>query len=168
MVSTALSLVCIMLINSGSVVVADPCDAYSLLSTNDETVAHHDQEGILIEKYDSTNTVQQKRDRLDALALFLKANSSFRAYIIAYGGRQSCRGEALLRAKLAKNYLTDVNGIDGHRLITLDGGYLDEWSIELWVGPPNTSRPTLMPSVNPRQVRISKKCKLDCKELKRS
>jgi len=163
--SSALPFACIMVISSLPTVSHDFYRLGFLLSTSHIRHENNDDLHIIVEKYNRTNDRQQKRERLDALALYLKADPTFRAYIMSYGGRRSCRGEASLRAQSAKKYLTKVRGIDGQRVIILDGGHLEEWSVELLVGPQSAPAPLLHSSLSPNQVRISRKCKSICNEL---
>ena len=51
---------------------------------------------------------EQVRERLDSLALYLKGAPSFRAYIVSYAGRKACRGEALMRARFVRDYLSKI------------------------------------------------------------
>jgi hypothetical protein len=113
----------------------------------------------IFEGYDETKSLQQRLERLDGFALYLKLNPSVQAYVISYGGRRSCRDEALRRAQFAKNYLSRVKSIDRKRITALDGGYLDEWGVQLWFGAQGESPPTLMPTVDRSKVQIIKNCK---------
>lgn len=113
----------------------------------------------IFEAYDETKTMKQTFERLDAFALYLKAAPSFRAYVISYGGRRSCRGEALRRARFAKDYLSHVKGIDQKRITALDGGYSDKWAVYLWVGAQGEAPPIPMPTIDRRSVQIIKSCK---------
>lgn len=113
----------------------------------------------IFEEYDETKSLKQRLDRLNGFALFLKQNPSFQAYVISYGGRRSCQDEALRRARFAKNYLSKDKSIDGKRLTALDGGYLDEWVVQLWFGAKGELPPTPMPTIDRRSVRIIKNCK---------
>ena len=85
----------------------------------------------IFESYDKSMSDKQVRERLDALGLQLKAAPTFRAYIVSYGGRSSCPGEAKRRAQLAKDYLSKLKGISRQRIRTIDGGFKEEWTVEL-------------------------------------
>src|SRR6266850_1450032 len=112
----------------------------------------------IFEAYDETKSMKQAFERLDGFALYLKAAPSFRAYVISYGGRRSCLGEALKRARFAKDYLSKVKGIDQKRITGIDGGYRDQWAVYLWVGARGEAPPTPMPTVYRRDVKITKNC----------
>jgi hypothetical protein len=111
----------------------------------------------IFEEYDGTKSLSQRLERLDAFALYLK-HTSLHGYVISYGGRRSCRGEALSRAQFAKNYLSKVKSIDRKRITALDGGYLDKWAVQLWFGAQGQSPPTRMSTIDRRSVQIIKSC----------
>ena len=112
----------------------------------------------LFESYDKSMSNKEVKDRLDALGLYMNEASSFRAYIISYGGRRSCPGEALMRAQLAKNYLSKLKGVNPQRIRVLDGGFQDQWTVELWIGATGAFAPTPMPSIDRRDVQTTRSC----------
>lgn len=110
------------------------------------------------EYYDDTS--QDKiRELLDAFAQHLKENPSLRAFLISYGGKQSCRNEALLRARLATQYLSKMHGISSGRSTILNGGYREAWVVELWVGSPGATSPSPTRTINRKRAMISGNCK---------
>jgi hypothetical protein len=121
----------------------------------------------IFEEYDETKSLPQRVDRLDGFAIYLKENPSFQAYVISYGGRRSCPGEALSRASFAKDYLSKVKGIDRKRITALDAGYLDKWAVQLWIGAQGESPPTPMPTIDRRSVQIVKNCKAKTSKLQK-
>lgn len=120
----------------------------------------------IFEAYDETKNMKQIFERLDAFALYLKEAPSFRAYVISYGGRRSCSGEAFKRAQFAKEYLSKAKGIDQKRITALDGGYLDQWAVYLWVGGRGDSPPTPLPTVDRSEVHFIRNCKLKAPKRK--
>lgn len=110
------------------------------------------------EEYDRNMSGEQIKDRLDGLVQHLEVNPSFQVYLVSYGGRQSCRNEALLRARLARDYLSK-KGINPNRINILNGGYRANWIVELWVGPPSAVRPPQMRTIDKRRVIIKRKCR---------
>jgi hypothetical protein len=114
----------------------------------------------IFEMYEKGMSESEIRERLDGLAIYLKTNPSFRAHIIAYGGRRSCRGEAQTRAHLAKEYLTEKKGIDAERIKIVNGGYREEWVVELWHGAEGATVPSPMLTIDPGKVKIIKNCRL--------
>src|SRR5690349_19831364 len=114
-----------------------------------------DQEVSKFEEYRKGMNQKQITERLDALALYLKENPKFRAYLVSYAGRVACPGEAKKRVQLARDYLVRVKGANHDRITLVDAGYQDEWTIELWTG---FRAPTAMPTINRSEVRILRRC----------
>ena len=112
----------------------------------------------IFEKYDGSKNVKERRKRLDALANYLKENPHFQAYIMSYGGRRSCVGEAVIRGKNAKSYLVKSKGIKSRRVTVIDAGYREHWVIELWYGVAGGSSPTPLETIEREQV-ILKSCR---------
>ena len=123
-----------------------------------QQVPERDRVSAIFESYDKSMSEKQVKERLDALGLYLKDASSFRAYIVSYGGRRSCPGEALIRAQLAKNYLSKLKGINRKRIRTMDAGFQEEWTVELWTTAEGAFAPTPLPTVNRRDVQRIKSC----------
>ncbi|MFN2597590.1 MAG: Ig-like domain-containing protein [Pyrinomonadaceae bacterium] len=90
--------------------------------------------------------------RLDNFANELQAQPGAQGYIIAYGGRKGPAGEAQRRADFAKDYLVNTRGIDAGRLVTVDGGFKEEATTELWIVPAGATPPTASPTVDASQV----------------
>jgi hypothetical protein len=94
------------------------------------------------EEYYADTSQDKIRKLLDAFAQHLKSNPSLRAFLISYGGKESCRNEALLRARLATRYLSKMHGISSSRSTIHNGGYREDWIVELWVGSPGAAPPS--------------------------
>ena len=90
--------------------------------------------------------------RLDNFANALQENPGAQGYIIAYGGRRGPAGEAQRRADFARDYLVNTRGIDAGRLVTIDGGFREEATTELWIVPAGATPPTASPNVDPSEV----------------
>ena len=112
----------------------------------------------IFEEYNLTMNSNQIRERLDALAEYLTATPYLHAYIVSYGGMQSCPNEALLRARASLRYLTNVKHIDARHLHILNRGYRDKWAVELWTGEPGFTVPPAIRTINKRKVTIMKNC----------
>jgi len=85
--------------------------------------------------------------RLDNLAVQLGQEPNVRAVIIFYGGRRfrgrlPKQGEAAARAARLKPYLTERRGIPPGRIEVIDGGYTEDWHVEIWVIPVDASSPS--------------------------
>ena len=81
---------------------------------------------------ESSNTNKLK---LDSLGEQLRAEDGSVAYLVSYGGRVSCRGEAMARARHVRNYLLSDGRIDPARIKIIDGGFYDDWVVQLFIAP---------------------------------
>jgi len=92
-------------------------------------------------KFDEYGNIKfnDEKARLDNYAIQLQNEPTSQGYIIAYG---ACEGEAQARADRAKDYLVNTRGIDGGRLVTVDGGCASELKVELWIVPTGATAPT--------------------------
>ncbi|MDX6270694.1 MAG: hypothetical protein QOD28_1917, partial [Acidobacteriota bacterium] len=97
-----------------------------------------------------------EKARLDNFAIQLQNDPGAQGYIIAYGGRRGAAGEAQTRADFAKNYLVNSRGIDAGRLVTVDGGFREEATTELWLVPSGATPPTASPNVDASEVQTTR------------
>jgi hypothetical protein len=97
-----------------------------------------------------------EKARLDNFAIQLQNDTGAQGYIIAYGGRRGAAGEAQTRADFAKNYLVNSRGIDAGRLVTVDGGFREEATTELWLVPSGAQPPTASPNVDASEVQTTR------------
>lgn len=96
---------------------------------------------ILARKFDEYGNIRfnDEKARLDNFAIQLQNEPAAQGYIIGYG---SCDAEGQTRANRAKDYLVNTRGIDGGRLVVVDGGCLPELLVQLWVVPQGATAPT--------------------------
>lgn len=105
-----------------------------------------------------------ERKRIDNFIIQLKNTNNPHAYLVVYGGRRSCRGEARLRGERVKNYIIRSGGFSSAPITIIDAGYLDQWKIELWIGivggPPLTKEIVQpLPGIIPdEEVKIFERC----------
>ena len=97
-----------------------------------------------------------EKNLLDAFTAQLRLHTSADGYIMVYAGRRARPGEAAARAQRAKKYLTDARGIDGRRIVAIDGGYREKQTVELYLVPSGAIPPFATPTVDPKEVRITK------------
>jgi hypothetical protein len=99
--------------------------------------------------------------RLDTFAVALDQTANSRGYILVYAGKVACADEARTRADRARRYLIDKRGLRPTRIVAVDGGYRETFSVELYVLPQNADPPAIVPTVAPSQVRIvtSRRCR---------
>jgi hypothetical protein len=93
-----------------------------------------------------------EKARLDNYAIELQNEPTAQGYIICYGGRRGRAGEAAARCDRAKNYLVTTRGIDASRIVTVDGGFRENLTVELWLVPTGAQPPTASPTVQPSEV----------------
>ena len=93
-----------------------------------------------------------EKARLDNYAIALQNEPGAQGTIICYGGRVGRAGEAQARCDRAKNYLVNERGIDASRISTVDGGFREELTVELWVVPTGAQPPTVSATVDPSEV----------------
>jgi hypothetical protein len=99
---------------------------------------------------------EDEKARLDNYAIELQNDPEFVGYIVGYGGRRSRRGEASRRTERAKRYIVTVRGIDASRLVTIDGGYREELTVELKMRHKTLRPPEPVPTVDPSEVKFIK------------
>jgi hypothetical protein len=109
-------------------------------------------------KFDEYGNIKRndEKARLDNFANELQANPGAQGYIIGYGGRRGRAGEAQARADRAKDYLVNSRGIDAGRLVTVDGGFREEATTELWIVPAGATPPTASPTVDASEVQTTR------------
>lgn len=100
--------------------------------------------------------------RLDYLAIKLQENPTYRAHVVAYGGRTSCPQQADILTTCALRYLVNQRGIDRSRITTVNGGLRDKDTYQLWVLAPGNATPAADPTVAPQDARPSRKCWRRC------
>jgi len=96
-----------------------------------------------------------EKARLDNFAIELQNDPTSQGYLICYGGRRGRAGEAQARCDRAKNYLVTTRGIDASRVVTVDGGYREDLTVELWVVPTGAQPPAASPTVDPSEVKAT-------------
>lgn len=94
-----------------------------------------------------------EKARLDNYAIELQNDPTAQGYLVCYGGRTGRTGEAQRRCDRAKNYLVSTRGIDASRVVTVDGGFREELTVELWVVPSGATPPAAAPTVDPSEVK---------------
>jgi hypothetical protein len=98
---------------------------------------------------------QDEKTRLDRFAFQLQAEPKTQGYIIAYGGQNASAEDARARADCAKNYLIDKKGIEREQLVTVEGGYREELTVELFIRLSGGNAPVALPTVRPSDVQLT-------------
>jgi hypothetical protein len=108
------------------------------------------------DQYGDINS-EDETARLDNFAIQLQEEIAARGFVITYGGRTSFEGQARERARLAKDYLTREYNFVDERIVTIDGGYREDATVELWIVPREATPPTASPTLNRADVLIVEK-----------
>jgi hypothetical protein len=96
-------------------------------------------------KFDEYSEIPEKAEqrRLKNFIFQLRESPDQIGVIVAYGGENTCPGEAQVRASRVRRFLLK-NGIHAQRIKVVDAGYQREWRISLFIGaadsPPLTSQ----------------------------
>jgi hypothetical protein len=91
--------------------------------------------------------------RFDNLAIELQNSPGSVGYIVAYGGRGSRIGHAGRMAERARNYLVNTRGLSGNRIVSVDGGFRESNTYELWVVPQGAEPPRATPTLDAYEAR---------------
>jgi hypothetical protein len=115
----------------------------------------------LTTKFDSIDSydfpeINKEKTRLDLFAAALKQHPGAQAHILGYGGRRSRSNAAQKAIGRARGYLVNVLGIDQRRIVTVDGGFKEQLTVELWLVPLGALPPVAEPKVDPAEVKSNK------------
>jgi hypothetical protein len=118
---------------------------------------------VIFRKFDEFEDVncEDEMARLDYFAIQLLAEPDKDGVLIFYGGRRSRgrlpkRGEAAARAARLKPYLVQRRGLPAEHITVINGGYADEWHVELWIASRGVGLPNPSPSVPASKIRFRK------------
>jgi hypothetical protein len=109
--------------------------------------------GLAFDSYGNIKFEDEKA-RLDNFAIQLQNEPDFKGYIIVYAGRRSYFGEARSRADKAANYLFETRDVPRDKLETIDGGFREEFTVELRIQPKDSPAPAAFPTVNAQEVEL--------------
>jgi len=102
---------------------------------------------VIWQKFDEYRNIPfvKEKQRLTDFVTQLRADRNATAYIVSHAGRHSCKGEAQKRAERVRRYLIHSGRIQAGRIRIIDGGYQEQWMIELYIGP--LGAPILTPDI---------------------
>lgn len=141
-------------VNDGS---SDPMCAQTAQTVS--VVTAPEKKIIVAREFDECNncTFDDQKARLDNLTVELQNDPSTRAYIIAYGGRTSPVTQVEMLLKRALDYIVQQRGIDAARIVTINGGFRENDSVELWLVPAGAAPPRATPTVQAGEVKPRKR-----------
>ena len=136
---------------------SDPACAQSAQAVS--VVTPREKKVIVSQEFDECNScsLDDQKARLDNLAVEMQNDPSTRAYIIAYGGRMSPVNKVEKLMSRAREYLVTQRGIDDSRVVTVNGGFREEDSVELWIVPSGAAAPRATPTVQAGDVNRRKR-----------
>jgi hypothetical protein len=112
----------------------------------------------LFDQYEDIS-LKDEQQRLDRLAKYLTTEGSGSAvFVVAYAGRRSCLWEAEWRSNRAKKYLVDSYKVGASRVITVDGGFRDNLTVDLFTSPHDSCGPFPTPSLMGSSAYVSGSC----------
>ena len=140
---------------SGEVVAKVEVHGYSLECLAERTAAYAKTTvGVTHFKLDEFGDIKSEdtKARLDNFAIELQNDPTLQAHLVVYGGRFDPRGRAERRAAWLKDYLVRTRGLDPARVNTVQGGFRNELSGELWLSLRGAPAPPLRPTIDERYV----------------
>jgi hypothetical protein len=101
-------------------------------------------------------SVAEEKGHLNSFAKQLQSKLDSKGFIIVYGGQKARAGEAKEHATFAKNYLINKYGVKPERVVAIDGGFREKFTVELYVIPRDMPEPLTSPTIRPRKAQITK------------
>jgi len=98
--------------------------------------------------------------RLDAFYEALRNQSQVRGVLIGYNQTTVAPGIFLRRLYGDRRYLVEMRGLDADRVVVVEGGYREKFTIELWLVP-NESPPPTPTLASPPPVNSGKRLLFD-------
>lgn len=115
-------------------------------------------EPALFDEYEGASGIEEQQ-HLDRFAAYVKAaGPEAIAYVISYEGRSACYYEAQWRADRVRKYLVEKHGLSLLRVIGVDGGVREQWSVDLFVEPQGKCGPLPRPELPRDEARFSGEC----------
>ncbi|HEV2862776.1 MAG TPA: hypothetical protein VGX48_17300 [Pyrinomonadaceae bacterium] len=97
-----------------------------------------------------------ERARLDNAAIEIQSDPTLQCYFVCYDGRVARAGEARRRCQRAANYIVRRHGIARERVLTMEGGFREQLTVEIWPVPAGAAPPSASQTVDPTEVRFIK------------
>ena len=141
---------------------------YSPECGNKESAASPDALLVMPHKVDEFGDIYSgdMKARLDNFAVSLLADPTIQGYFIYYGGRfygkyggpkrLGRRGEIEARANWLRDYMLNQRGFNPNRIVMVNGGFREEWTVQLWLVPREGKAPVLTPTVQPEEIEFMK------------
>jgi hypothetical protein len=95
-----------------------------------------------------------EKARLDNFAIQLQSQDDARGYVMVYAGQKAFFAEASKRGDRAKSYLVNVRKLPIDKVVAIDGGYRESFTVQLFIAPKDYAPPIPYPTLDPGQVEI--------------
>lgn len=116
-----------------------------------------------IQRFDEFGDIncEDEYARLDNFVIHLQNTPSAQGYIIFYGGRRfrgrlPRKGESAARAGRMKPYMVNRRGIPAERVVVINGGYQEDFLVELWIVPAGALPPEPHSTVPASKIKFRK------------
>jgi hypothetical protein len=90
----------------------------------------------------------KEKERLKIFATALENNPGTQGYVLSYHGRRGVAAAAREAGDRAKAYLVNKLGIPTERIVTLEGGFKEELTVDLWIVPAGATPPKPEPTID--------------------
>ncbi|HYO90969.1 MAG TPA: hypothetical protein VEQ40_05005, partial [Pyrinomonadaceae bacterium] len=130
-----------------------PCRAFSFSQFADDSARAREEEQPA-RKFDEFLELRGECDlgaRLDNLAIQLQVEPESKGFIIVYSGKYDLPARVSSYRDYMVNYLVNSRGINPERLLTLDGGYRQVLTTQLWIAAKGASAPEPADTINVAQ-----------------
>ena len=100
-----------------------------------------------------------EKARLDNFAIQLLNQPTARGVMLTFAGNPTYKGEAAFRLRRAKNYLVKTRGVPSSKVMTIDGGYREDFTTILIIVPSgvNFSPSEFIFGEPPKRIRFTKR-----------
>ena len=98
-----------------------------------------------------------EKARLDNFAIQLQSQADTRGYIMVYAGQKALFAEASKSGERAKSYLVNVRKLPIDKVVAIDGGYRESFTVQLFIAPKDSAPPIADPTLDPSQVQVVEK-----------
>jgi hypothetical protein len=110
----------------------------------------------LVSKFDEYGGIafSDEKARLENFAIQLQSQDDARGYIMVYAGQKGRFAEASKRGDRAKSYLVNVRKLPIDKVVAIDGGYREMFTVQLFIVPNDFPPPVAAPTLDRNQVQI--------------
>ena len=134
-----------------------------MIAAGSELAGHRGLALTSLQKFDDFGDIkcEDEMARLDNVAIQMQNEPNTKAVLVFFGGKTfrgkpPRDGEAAARAARLKPYLVNRRGIAFNRVMVFDGGYADNWHVEVWLVPLDFWFPPPTPKVPDGGIRFRK------------